>query len=610
MKRIVKLFIPLLLVCLTFTGIISVGCSNKNKIASLPKEINIFDVHKIVFNDNIVSESVVATSSDESILVVENNVILAKNFGKAKITLKSDGIEQTKTIKVVNKNEGIIISEKDFGLINGQSITLNSPVIYKGKILEGVIKNVKSSDTSVVSVENDKLTAVGLGSADVEISVAYNKKVVATKTIKVTVNENMGITTSKTKYVLYPLSEVRGVSGFKQTAELDTKVYINNKQDMSAVVEWTSNNPEIAVVENDVVIAKKHGNTTIVGKYIGADNKQMTISVEVLVDYVTIDFNDDILIDLGGSTTTLDGNKFFGENRTIEKLRNNTTGAEIKVTDNKVETKKFVKSGEYDYSVFCKEDAIICDVDLVVADYVVYDKTTLNEIGKFQNEYIALGNNIDNVGEYYNEYVNTSTVFTGTFNGMGYNINNITFTNGYPTGYSGLFRMVDGATFKNVSFTNVNYAEKKGLLGVFSYRADGVITVSDCFVEVANVGKEVTRTGAFFGIKIGGSVTFNNTIVKSMHIKDDWQGNGAFMGICGTRFAFNNTYAISGGPSCGTNETRDNVKASEINLLAIVFKDEQSFINAKSLGDVDVSTYSKYWDLTKDIPVFKSISNN
>ncbi len=81
--------------------------------------------------------------------------------------------------------------------------------------------------------------------------------------------------------------------------------------------------------------------------------------------------------------------------------------------------------------------------------------------------------------------------FSGTFNGRGYTISNITLTYDAATsGYGGLFGNLAGATILNTTFDKVNYASVNvALLGRHSYAKDGVnTTIQDITINISGWG--------------------------------------------------------------------------------------------------------------------------
>ena len=160
---------------------------------------------------------------------------------------------------------GITLSKTSLSLTNGNTATLTATVTPSNST-DSVVWT--SNNTSVATVSNGVVTAVGNGSATITATAGSKK---ATCSVTVTTPAT-GITLSKTS-----LSLTNG-----NTATLTATVTPSNSTDS---VVWTSNNTSVATVSNGVVTAVGNGSATITAT---AGSKSATCSVTVTSDEPTV----------------------------------------------------------------------------------------------------------------------------------------------------------------------------------------------------------------------------------------------------------------------------------------------------------------------------------
>ena len=115
-----------------------------------------------------------------------------------------------------------------------------------------------------------------------------------------------------------------------------------------------------------------------------------------------------------------------------------------------------------------------------------------------------------------------------------------------------------------------------------------------------------------FGFNYHGRVTISNTIViaNGPALRLNAIGEmycGAITGRAKTSPFFENSYIISEGLIAANGITTDphSQAYGKINVLPIIYADEQAFITARDENAINLSNYADFWDLTKDVPCFK-----
>ena len=156
----------------------------------------------------------------------------------------------------------------------------------------------------------------------------------------------------------------------------------------------------------------------------------------------------------------------------------------------------------------------------------ISDRDGLEAMLKKQGGKYFLSNDIDLDGKEWDPPV--SDEFTGTFDGQGHVIKNLTSTS--VDSVSGLFQTVNGAVIKNVGLEDVNIDQEFKYAGGICAHASGSISISNCY-----------NTGKVFGVYGGGicgSISSNTS--GSVSISNCYNtGNVAAYcsgGICGSIF--------------------------------------------------------------------------
>lgn len=188
------------------------------------------------------------------------------------VTVKVTITERT-TIPVTDIN----LSKSSLSLEVGKSETLTATVVPA----EATNKDVtwESSDNTIATVENGKVTAKKVGKATITVTSADDEKI--KKTCEVTVTAASvpvkGITLNKTKLTLEP--------GKSETL----KVTFNPSNATNKDVTWKSSNDKVATVVNGKVTAKKAGTAKITVKTKdGGFEKTCNVTVKIPVKSITL----------------------------------------------------------------------------------------------------------------------------------------------------------------------------------------------------------------------------------------------------------------------------------------------------------------------------------
>ncbi len=121
--------------------------------------------------DNVADKTVVWASSNSGVATVVNGVVTAVGPGTATITVSTvdGGKTATCTVTVRGEITGIELNRSSVSMTTGDSVTLEYSLLPDGT--GGYTVSWSSSDTSVVTVSNGRISAVGPGTATVTVAV-------------------------------------------------------------------------------------------------------------------------------------------------------------------------------------------------------------------------------------------------------------------------------------------------------------------------------------------------------------------------------------------------------------------------------------------------------
>ena len=488
------------------------------------------------------------------------------------------------------------LSADDISLLVGAEYKPDCSLKADGKRVDGATFTYRSLNTEFVSVAGDKLKAEKVGAATIEISASVVGKQVAQSTFSCKVNENKGIHPVKSEYVLYISEEVKGV-GFDTSAELSAFVYDNGEIVTDAEIVWTVGDESVASVDADGRLqAVQVGETYLVGTYTDTNNNVLkTLPLPVKVEIPVLFANDDVIVDKAREVQMLNAQTILGKD-VIGFMFSATADKTYAITNNQIETASF-KAGEHTCVFYDEMQSFGVQVNVVAADFVIYTKEDLLTLPTHSSGYIVLANDISDV-----EYVSGGSMptFTGTFNGLGHTLSNITYkytkNNNSQTSW-GLFYRVNGATIKNISIVGATICSPSS--GAFFYQTAGGQTVIDNTYVDIQFGSTYQSGGAF-GYAWRGTVVYSNSILI---VKNQATGsNGLITGRNNSQVTVKNSYVLGTGLLCGTH-AKENKNYAVLNRTAgVLFATQEEFLTAISKGKTDFSSFNKYWDLSQDIP--------
>ena len=222
---------------------------------------------------NANNQKILWTSSNTSVASVKDGVVTAVKAGKAIITAKSDDGGKTATCEVIVNSRiisvvGVTLNKTSYEMTEGDEFALIATVNPSN----ATNKNVTwmSSNTSVATVTNGKVTALKTGSVTITVTTEDGgKSANCAITVKEKVYAVTNVTLDKTSYEMTEGEE------FTLTAT------VNPSNASNTNVFWKSSNTSIATVSNGKVTALNAGHTTIT---VTTEDGGKTAACEVTVN--------------------------------------------------------------------------------------------------------------------------------------------------------------------------------------------------------------------------------------------------------------------------------------------------------------------------------------
>lgn len=229
-------------------------------------------LNAVVRPDNATDKTVIWSSSDDNLAIVENGEVTALAAGEVSITAKAGSVESDPLkIKVVDKPitvESITLNESGIELIEGQSFSLIA-TINPDDATYSVIWRSSSSSVATVN-EEGVVTAVSAGETEITAT-AGDKSATCTVVVKVPAVKLQEISIRPEKLLL-------DVDGEGQL------VAVLNPAGASADIKWSVEDESIVTInENGLVKAVKAGTTKVTATATAGDIT-VTDSCEVIVE--------------------------------------------------------------------------------------------------------------------------------------------------------------------------------------------------------------------------------------------------------------------------------------------------------------------------------------
>ena len=318
--------------------------------------------------DNATNKNVVWKSSNTSVATVVDGEVTALKAGVATITVTTEDGGKTATCNVTVKAKvaSVSLNKSEASLYEGETVSLIATITPSNATNKNVIWS--SSDTSVATVLNGKVTALKAGTTSITVTAEDGGK---TATCNVTVKAKVvGVSLNRTAVTLY-----EGES-FTLIATI-TPENATNKN-----VIWSSSNTSVATVANGEITALEVGSATItVTTEDGGKTAKCYISVKAKVERVSLDRASITLTEGDTYSLTATITPSNATNKNVIWSSNNTSVATV--VDGKVTA---LKAGTATITVTTEDGGKTATCDVIVnekiypVEGVLLDKTSLDVV--------------------------------------------------------------------------------------------------------------------------------------------------------------------------------------------------------------------------------------
>lgn len=213
------------------------------------------------------------TTSDDSVVKVSKGELTLVGLGSATVTAEYKGLKASFTVKVIAPYQKLaIVPGEDQELLVGDA-PVELKVFAKQSETDAGMDvtdkvELKSSNSSVATIEDGKLKPVALGKSTISVSYLGS-------TAKVDVyvrNPYEALILDQTDFVKNP------VLFMNDSITVKAKVRNAASQSIDVTGEWTSSNPLAVSVNGGVITARASGTSTIKVSYLGI-SKEFTVKV-------------------------------------------------------------------------------------------------------------------------------------------------------------------------------------------------------------------------------------------------------------------------------------------------------------------------------------------
>ena len=305
--------------------------------------------------DDATDKSVKWSSSDASIVKVDNGKVTALKSGTATITATAGIWVAQCIVTVLVETESISLDKSELTLAIDETATLTATITPA----DASDKNITwtSSNEQVADVYDGTITAIAPGTATITAECS-GKKAECKVTVIVPVS---GIALDKTELTV----AVGETSALKATVAPADATYQN--------ITWTSSNPTIATVDNGIVRALKAGTTTITAECSG---KKAECKVTVIIPVTGISLDKSELTVAVGENATLKAT-ITPSNATNNTITWTSSNADVATVDNG--TVRALKAGTTTVTAECSGKKAECKVTVIVpVTSITLDKTELS----------------------------------------------------------------------------------------------------------------------------------------------------------------------------------------------------------------------------------------
>lgn len=496
-----------------------------------------------------ITDPVVWNSSDSAVATVENGKVIAKAVGETEIVATAGSLNAKCTVIVEDK--GVVPAMQAYGhdleIRRTHTYDVSPAILFAGmlKDVSDAELSYQVADNTVATIdENGIATALKEGTTTFTVSGSFRGIKMIPVTGTIVVKKNIVVAMNSLNVNIYACDpDGTYVTQF----QMESAVYAEDVLQNDAELVWSSEDENIATVENGVITAHRAGITMINAAYTTPDGDVINAGVVVNVERPVIKLDELYEFDLsnkGGSSTMdlgelvpyVDG-LFTGFFDITDEERQEIKGASYKGKLS-LPNKNFTKHGFRRYAL--ESELVSIQFDGLAITKKIYTIGDLSDIATSANTldgYYRLEKNIDAGGRtvtLVGSWTNSSTKgFVGIFEGNGYTISNLS------VGGSGLFNCIGAATIRNLGLANVSGSGKVLATEVHGATIENIaVSSKNCETVFGYVGARtklanlvaILDNGKYVIQTYGSASDAENTVQNFLIVAGTPEDNGGWSG--------------------------------------------------------------------------------
>ena len=444
--------------------------------------------------DDATDKGVKWSSSDASIVKVDNGKVVAIKSGTATITATAGSCSAECVITVPVETESISIDKTEISIAIGETATLTATITPADAADQTITWT--SSNPDIASVENGTVKALKAGTATITAECS-GKKAECKVTVTVPVS---GISLDKTELTI----EVG------KTATLTATITPVDATDKA--ITWTSSNAIVATVNEGIITALK-GGTAIITAECSGKKAECKVTVTVPVSGISLD-KTELTIEVGKTATlTATITPADATDKTVTWTSSNE--GVVKVNDGTV---KGVQAGSSTITATASGYSASCIVTVTMPDNIITYTSTTGEVVTPYNAY-AFGANIVS-----NEYADGLGLIV--FDGPVTVIGSYAFKNcrTLKTAYlPSTVTRIEKEAFYSSNLEHTNFPESLSYIGKGAFESarlselicpQGLKTIED----LAFFGADLKEVYLNYGLQLIGVMAFTSTAITEIAI--------------------------------------------------------------------------------------------
>ena len=297
-------------------------------------------------------------SNNEEVITVQDGLLVAHKSGSADVTASCESVNAVCTVIVTNPVQKVALSQNSATIVEGETLELKATI--EPADADDTVIIWTSSDENIAAVNSGVVTAVSVGDAvitaecgglksECTVSVVADTKIVLSTNDEVRNDEKIVVETIKLDKMSASLN--RGSS-----INLTATVFPSNASNKK--IEWSSDNPSVATVNDGKVTAVGKGNAVIMAQCNGKhDICNITVSVPVIDIYLSKTRNDMVVGDTFDLKATIE--PFDADDAQVVWKSSNENVATV--NNGKVQE---IGEGSTIISAICGEKICNCEVNV------------------------------------------------------------------------------------------------------------------------------------------------------------------------------------------------------------------------------------------------------